>query len=101
MGKMKGASLEQAIPGPSKAEQDYETEDNMRTMHNAAAIAADPAKLKKVHKLAGRRHKALTGMLEPLMAQQKKPKKISSIDDLKAARNEVSSQDNDDDDMGN
>lgn len=97
MAKMKGASLEQAMPSPSKADTDYETEDNMRTMHNAAAVAADPSKLKKVHKLAGRRHKALTAMIEPLMQAQKKPK-IKSIDDLKQARNGMNKdQDGDED----
>lgn len=78
MAKIKGASLEQAMPAQSKADTDYETEDNMRTMHSAAAIAADPTKLKKVHKLAGRRHKALTGMIEPMLQ-----KPIRSLDDLK------------------
>lgn len=99
MAKMKGASLEQTIPSPSKSETDYETEDNMRTMHNAAAVAADPSKLKKVHKLAGRRHKALTAMIEPLMQSQKKPK-IKSIGDLKAARDGASKKDNDGDEDG-
>lgn len=95
MSKMKGASLENSVAAPSKSQTDYETEDQMRTMHQAAAIAADPSKLKKVHKLAGRRHKALSGMLEPLM----KPKaKIKSLDDLKA-RASKPLDDQDDDDM--
>lgn len=94
MGKMKGASLEQSVGKPS-GEPDYETEDAMRTMHSAAAIAANPAKLKKVHKLAGRRHAALTGMIEPIL---KKPKKFKSLDDLKAYAGKDKSKPEPDDD---
>lgn len=90
MAKMKGASLEQAMP---KSENDYQLEDDMRTMHSAAGIASDPSRLKKVHKLAGRKHKALQGMIEPLM---KKPK-IKSLDDLKARANAPAPSDDDED----
>jgi hypothetical protein len=100
MGKKVGASLEQAMPKPSKDESDFQSEDDMRTMHQASSIAADPARLKKVHKLAGRKHKALQGMIEPLM--QKKPPKIRSLDDLKkkAYAKDNKLDDDGDDDMG-
>lgn len=83
MAKMKGASLEQSIPSPSQPDKDYETENHLRTLNDAADIMSNPTKLKKVHKMAGRRHKALTGMIEPAMKQSKG---IKSIDDLKAVR---------------
>lgn len=84
MKKAVGAELGQSLPQPSEPKDDYQMEDDMRTMHSAAKIAADPAKLKKVHKLAGRRHKALTGMIEPLL---KVKAKVKSLDDLKALAN--------------
>lgn len=92
MSKMKGASLEQAMPKPTKSEDDYETEDNMRTMHQAARIASDPKKLQKVHKLAGRRHKALTGMIEPMM----KSSAVRSTDDLRKISNKKAMDDDGD-----
>lgn len=94
MSKLKGASLEQAMPKASKTETDYQTEDDMRTMHQASGIAADPVRLKKVHKMAGRKHKALQGMLDPLM---KKPK-IKSIQDLKNKSNALAKGTDDQDD---
>lgn len=95
MGKSKGASLEQAMPKPSKSEMDYQVEGDMSDMHRASAIAADPARLKKVHKLAGRKHKVLMGMVEPLL----KGKKIKSIDDLKKARDNFGKDSDEDGDM--
>lgn len=87
--KIKGASLENSIPGPGKADEDYQNESNLGTMHAAAKIAADPVALKQVHKLAGRRHKALTGMIEPMLKPAKKS--IKSLDDLKAVANKDNS----------
>ncbi len=85
MGKSKlgGASLQQAIPGPSQKDMDYETEGHLRTLGDAADIISDPHKLKRVHKLAGRRHKALAG----LIGKVKKDPKINSLDDLRKVAN--------------
>lgn len=88
MGKKLGESLENTIPQPSKQERDYETEGNLDALHRAADIMSNPSKLKKVHKMAGRRHKAVMGMIEP---QLKGPKPIKSIDDLKAVSNKIRS----------
>lgn len=57
-------------------EDDYEIQSHLDTLHRAADIMADPEKMKKVHKLAGRRHKALKGMIG-------QPKPIKTMADLK------------------
>jgi hypothetical protein len=75
-GKLKGRSLENAMP--SEPDKDYQTEDDVRVMHQAAAIAADEERLARVHKLAGRRHKALKGMISPMMKGE-----IKTLADLK------------------
>lgn len=77
--KMKGASLEQAMPDMSEEMGEHETKRHMDTLHEAADIMADGEKLAKVHKMAGRKHKAVMGLIAPHM---KKP--ISSLDELKA-----------------
>ncbi len=94
MAKLKGASLEQAIPGQPAKDKQYETEGHLRTLGEAADIMSDPDKLQRVHKMAGRRHKAIMGMVAPLL---KKP--ITSIDDL---RKKANAKDNepDEDDIG-
>lgn len=79
MSKLPGAELQQSIP--------HDTEADMNTMNQAASVAADPTRLKKVHKLAGRKHKVLMGMVEPML---KKPK-IKSLDELKAHANSYGS----------
>jgi hypothetical protein len=38
---------------------DYETEDHMRTLMRAEDIKADPEKMERVHKLAGRHAKSI------------------------------------------
>lgn len=91
MSKMVGASLEQSIPKPSKADQDMETEGHLRTLNDAADIMSNPQKLKRVHKLAGRRHKALAGMIEPVLAAPK----IKSLSDLKAKASQPLDDDED------
>lgn len=93
MAKVKGAELTQAMPKQSKADMDYETQNHMRTLGEAADILSDPEKVKKVHKLAGRRHKAISGMIEPKL---KAPKKIGSIQDLKDRRAKMNEMDEDD-----
>lgn len=76
MAKKKSA---EAVPSsPSAPNDDYEIQNHLDTLHRAADIMGDPDKMKKVHKLAGRRHKALKGMLD-----HTKPQKINSLDDLK------------------
>lgn len=71
--KMKGASLEQAMPTPPKPDaHDYETHGHLRTLTDAFDIMSDKKKMAKVHALAGRHHKA-----------------ISSLKDLRDARDSV------------
>lgn len=71
-----GASLEQAMP--KESENDYETEGHLRTLGDAADIMGDQDKMDKVHALAGRKHKAVMGLLE-----KHGKKKFKSLDDLK------------------
>lgn len=52
-----GASLAKASPEPE--ENDYETEDNLRTLMNAHKIINHPEKMSKVHALAGRHSGAI------------------------------------------
>lgn len=82
MSKKLGASLEQAMP---EGEMDHETESHIRTLGDAADIMSDPEKLKKVHALAGRKHKAIMGLVEPAM--MKKGPKIKTLRDLKDEAN--------------
>lgn len=76
--KAPGAELAQSEPKPSKQDLDYQTEGHLRTLGEAADIMSDPEKMARVHKLAGRKHKALKGML-----QMSKSPKIKTMDDLK------------------
>ena len=85
MAKMKGKSLQQAMPASPKSETDYQAEDDMRTMHQASQIVSDSTRLKKVHKMAGRKHKALMGMLEPMM-KESKPRSIQDLKDIAARK---------------
>ena len=80
--KVKGTDLQQAMPKANAKEPDYETEDNLRTMHKAADIMGNRPALNKVHKLAGRRHAALQALVEPALKPPKAPKP-RSIQDLK------------------
>lgn len=58
---------------------DYATQGHLRTLMDAEMLKEDPAKMEKVHALAGRHHKALKGI--------KKIKPVKSVDDLKSASN--------------
>lgn len=58
--KVKGAELEQAMPKP--ADDDWQSEDHLRTLMSAHEIMNNPEKLKKVHKLAGRKAQAIRGI---------------------------------------
>lgn len=95
MAKSKGASLEQTLPSPRKDERDYETENHLDTLSRAADIMSDPEKMKKVHKMAGRKHKALKGLLSGNMPSASDAK-IKSLDDLKKV---AYSKKDDDEDM--
>lgn len=76
MAKKVTANLENAVAPPKKdLENDYEAQGHLRTLIEAHGIMNDPDKMKKVHKLAGRHHKAISG--------------IKSIEELKQKRNEL------------
>lgn len=85
MAKNKVASnLENTVPMPSKQEDpvdNYEVKDHLRTLQEAHGIINDPAKMAKVHKLAGRHAKALAG-IKSIPAQDEVPE-MKSTDDLK------------------
>jgi hypothetical protein len=59
--KKPGNQLGNSMPAIAKApdHDDYEVEGHLRTLMEAEKIKADPEKMKKVHKLAGRHHKSL------------------------------------------
>jgi hypothetical protein len=76
MSQKKGARLMQSV---SKPEEKYELEEGLRSLERAAEVLADKEKMAKIHKLAGRKHKALMGMMPP----EKKKHKIKNLDDLK------------------
>lgn len=59
------ANLENTLPSAPKTEDpvdNYETQGHLRTLQDAHGIINDPDKMAKVHKLAGRHAKALTGI---------------------------------------
>jgi hypothetical protein len=64
--KMKGASLAESTPSGAHLEKDpsndYEVQGHLRTLIEAHGIMSDPAKMEKVHKLAGRHNKAITSI---------------------------------------
>lgn len=69
--KPTGASLGQAQPsikGDKSTFEPYETEGHMRTLMDAHEVANNPAKMRAVHKLAGRHTKALSA-IKSLRAQ--------------------------------
>lgn len=59
-------------PVADKASDDYETQGHLRTLMDAEMIKADPEKMKKVHKLAGRHHKAIKSIKDLKDAYQDK-----------------------------
>ncbi len=93
MKKSKPPGIDQAPMNPGGSD-DYEVQGHLDTLHRAADIMADPDKLTKVHKLAGRRHKALKGMLA-------NSKPIKTIADLRERANKKVSDPNepDEDDL--
>ncbi len=70
MKKDKGLKAMSAIEAPAM-DDDYKIDNDMRTMMSAEEIKMDPDRMAKVHKRAGRHHKA-----------------IKSIQDLKDTYNE-------------
>lgn len=75
---------------PANAKQvdpmnDYETKNHLDTLMQAEMIKADPVKMAKVHKLAGRHMKALSGIKAP---PEIKAPRITSIKQLKGALNQ-------------
>lgn len=75
MAKKVTAALENSVAPAKDDLNDYETQSHLRTLIEAHGIMNDAAKMKKVHKLAGRHHKAVSG--------------IRSIAQLKEKRNEL------------
>ena len=52
-----------AIPmAPEPAENDHEARQHLNTILEAHGIMGDKGKMEKVHKLAGRHHKAITSI---------------------------------------
>lgn len=76
--KMRGAELTQAMPSSSQSSHDYETEGALSDLQRAADHLDDPVKLKKIHKLAGRRHKSVSALIEPHM-EDKRPKSLQEL----------------------
>lgn len=91
MSKMKGKSLQNTMPtlesepdADDGMMDDPSAEADIQDLHRAHAVMKDPERLKKVHKMAGRKHKALMGLIEPAM-QEKAP--IRTLADLKKKAN--------------
>jgi hypothetical protein len=91
MAKIKGANLEQAQPklGADKTAvdpmDDYEAKGHLDTLMNAHEIMNNPAKMAKVHALAGAKKSALKGISAIPNINVVKPD-ISSVDDIKSYR---------------
>lgn len=64
--------LTQAMPKPTQDDNDYETQGHLKTLMDAEAIKSDPAKMQKVHKLAGRHKKAIKSIQDLKDAYQQK-----------------------------
>lgn len=62
MAKKATSVLENAVHPSKDIEHDYETQNHLRTLIDAHGIMNDPEKMKKIHKLAGRHHKAIKGI---------------------------------------
>lgn len=51
-----------APAAPKKDERDYDAENALDNLMRAEEHKADPEMMKRVHKIAGRKHKALQGI---------------------------------------
>ena len=80
MKKMAGKNMMAAMPEMSPEMDHHETMNHMKTLVDAHEIMQDKKKMKKVHKLSGRHHKAIT-----------------SLNDLKMARDAFNDKDTDKD----
>ncbi len=78
MSKSKKASEPIAAPAPSDHDAQYDLDQILR----AEEIKSDPEKMERIKKVAGRKHKALSGLIGG-------KKEIRSIDDIRKASNEM------------
>jgi hypothetical protein len=62
MKKMKGNALAQSAPMASEKDMEMEDGMHMDTLMKAHELMTDPVKMKRVHALAGRKHKAITSL---------------------------------------
>lgn len=69
------------IEPAKEAMEDYDTKYDLETLVKAEMIKEHPEKMAKVKKLAGRHHKALTGIKDFA------PPSINSIEDIKQIKN--------------
>lgn len=76
--------LQNTVAGPAKEEDpvdNYQVQDHLRTLTDAHKIINDPEKMAKVHKLAGRHAKALSGIKD--MPVPGDAPKMKSTNDLR------------------
>ncbi len=95
MAKKNKDGLMGAMPSPNPkdgSEQDYEANNAMDTIMKAHEHMANPDMMKRVHKHAGRKLKALKGLTDVVKAPG-----IKNLNDLKAARDKMA---NPDEEMG-
>lgn len=89
--KAAAENLQNAIPSPSKQEDPldgYEVKDHLDTLTRAHEIINNPKKMALVHKLAGRKAKALAGIKSlPDAGAQSDNFKAKSTQDLVDYRN--------------
>ena len=64
------------LKAQSPDDDDFETEDHLKTLMRAEKIKGDTVKMEKVHALAGRHRKALDGI------GPKKPKNVKDLKDI-------------------
>ncbi len=84
---MASKKTEIAAPNPVKDEHDYEADDALRTLERAHEVKENKELMKRVHKKAGRKVAALSGLFaKPAEKAVKRPK---NIEELKQMRNEM------------
>ncbi len=68
------------VPAMPKEEKDYEAEDAHRTLMQAEEIKENAPLMKRVAKIAGRKHKAISKLKDLVdLHKEKYPKKSSSM----------------------
>ena len=89
---------ESSVGGVESPKEDpvdnYETRGHLETLIKAHGIKNDPAKMEKVHALAGRHKKAIEGLGEP---PEIKGGKVKSMADLKQRANSFGAPKSDND----